>query len=87
MAAALGLDTLSVVPIEIRPSDDDTPLAKLGHLLWCQDGVVSRQQVLDCGFELHDLQRMLRRQELVRVHPGVFVHHIFVHHNGPLAWA
>ena len=43
---------------------------------------MSRQQVIDAGFEVHDLQRMLRRQELVRVHPGVYVHH-----TGPLSWA
>jgi len=70
------------MPIDVRPSDSEEPSSRLGHVLWCQDGVVSRQQVIDSGFEVHDLQRMLRRQDLVRVHPGVFVHH-----NGPLSWA
>jgi hypothetical protein len=70
------------MPLIVRPSDREDPASRLGHLLWCQDGVVSRQQVIDAGFEVPDLQRMVRRQDLVRVHPGVFVHH-----NGPLSWA
>lgn len=46
-----------------------------------QDGVVSRAQLLALGYVPHDLARMVRRKELNRVHPGVFVHH-----TGPLSW-
>ncbi|MEV7431131.1 hypothetical protein AB0N29_16065 [Nocardioides sp. NPDC092400] len=52
----------------------------LAHLLrFVQDGVVSRRQLERLGFRPHDLERMLRRRELSRVHPGVFVDH-----TGPL---
>ncbi len=44
-----------------------------------QDGVITRRQLMDLGWHPHDLKRMLRRRDLTRVHPG-----IFVHHNGPL---
>ncbi len=53
----------------------------LKHLLeWVQDGVVSRRQLLSLHFTHGDLERMLRRKELVRVVPGVFVDH-----TGPLS--
>ncbi|HEX7738372.1 MAG TPA: hypothetical protein VF426_01850 [Marmoricola sp.] len=49
---------------------------ELQHLLqWVQDGVVSRRQLLDLGGADADTRRMLRRRELVRIHPGVFVNH------------
>ena len=51
------------------------------ELLALQSGVVSRRQLTGLGVEVHDLQRMLRRRELVRVHPGVFVDH-----TGSLTW-
>ena len=50
-------------------------------LLAQQSGVVSRRQLIGLGAEPHDLQRMLRRRDLTRVHDGVFVDH-----TGPLNW-
>ncbi|MDO9458389.1 hypothetical protein [Nocardioides sp.] len=48
----------------------------LRHLLeWVQDGVVSRRQLLSLHFTHGDIERMLRRKDLVRVVPGVFVNH------------
>lgn len=61
-----------------------------------QDGTISRAQLLGAGLEPHDLARLLRRRELVRVVPGVFLDHtgdptwsqrawIGIHHVGPEA--
>ena len=51
-------------------------------LLALQSGVVSRRQLLDdAGLQPHDLQRLVRRRDLVRVHDGVFVDH-----TGDLTW-
>jgi hypothetical protein len=36
---------------------------------------VSRRQALTCGLAAYDLERLVRRRELVRVLPGVFVDH------------
>lgn len=50
----------------------------LGHadrLLWAQDGVISRRQVLEAGGSDFDIARMLRRRELTDVHRGVYVSH------------
>ncbi|WP_148615969.1 type IV toxin-antitoxin system AbiEi family antitoxin domain-containing protein [Nocardioides rubriscoriae] len=44
-----------------------------------QDGVVSRRQLLDLGANDDDIERMVRRRELYRRHPGVYVNH-----SGPL---
>lgn len=44
-------------------------------LRWMQDGVVSRQQLLALGATDNDIRRMVRRKELTRAHPGVFVNH------------
>lgn len=59
----------------------------LRRLLRLQDGVVSRRQLEELGCVKHDRARLLRRRELSRVHPGVYVTH-----TGPLtdrqrAWA
>lgn len=48
---------------------------RLRHLLVRQSGVVSRRQAASCGVHDHDLRRLVRRRELARVHPGVFVDH------------
>ncbi|WP_202033179.1 type IV toxin-antitoxin system AbiEi family antitoxin domain-containing protein [Nocardioides sp. WS12] len=40
-----------------------------------QNGVVSRQQLLDLGATDHDIARMLRRRELHAAQPGVYVDH------------
>ena len=44
-------------------------------LLALQSGVVSRRQLHDAGLEPHDLKRLLRQRDLVRLHDGVFVNH------------
>jgi len=59
---------------------DDTDLHHL--LVRVQDGVVSRRQILDLGGTEPDIARMLRRRDLTRVTPGVFVNH-----TGPLTHA
>jgi hypothetical protein len=46
-----------------------------------QDGVVTRAQLLECGLTYADVQRMVRRRELARARPGVFVEH-----TGPPTW-
>lgn len=51
----------------------------LMELLLRQDGVVTRRQLFALGAQLHDIQRMVRRRELRRVAPGVYVNH-----TGPL---
>ncbi|WP_121256244.1 type IV toxin-antitoxin system AbiEi family antitoxin domain-containing protein [Nocardioides ferulae] len=50
-------------------------LATVADLLDLQRGVVSRRQLHERGFAKHDLDRLVRRRELTRVHPGVFVDH------------
>ena len=54
---------------------------ELSRLLELQSGVVSRQQVIACGSQPHDIRRLLRRREWALVHPGVYVDH-----TGPLTW-
>ncbi len=44
-------------------------------LLLDQHGVVSRRQLHDAGLAPHDLARLVRRRELTRLHPGVYVDH------------
>ncbi|MBW8729879.1 MAG: type IV toxin-antitoxin system AbiEi family antitoxin domain-containing protein [Terrabacter sp.] len=44
-------------------------------VLRAQDGVISRTQALECGLDDNDLERLLRRRELARIHPGVYVDH------------
>jgi hypothetical protein len=46
-----------------------------------QDGVISRRQLLACGLTPAAIERLVRRRELTRVHPGVYVEH-----TGPLTW-
>ncbi len=40
-----------------------------------QSGVIARRQVLASGLDDDDIERMLRRREWSRVHPGVYVDH------------
>ena len=56
-------------------------LGELNTLLRRQSGLVSRAQVRTAGGNDNDLRRMVRRRELWRVHPGVFVDQ-----SGPLSW-
>lgn len=44
-------------------------------LLRAQAGVVSRCQLTEAGLRPHDIERLLRHRELVRMLPGVFVDH------------
>lgn len=53
----------------------------LSHVLARQSGVVSRPQALAGGLNDADLRRLVRRRDLTRVHPGVFVEH-----TGELTW-
>lgn len=48
---------------------------RVRSLLDDQAGVVARPQLIAAGLAPHDLQRMVRRRELVRLAPGVFVDH------------
>jgi hypothetical protein len=54
---------------------------RVARLLDVQAGVVSRAQMADAGATDNDLRRMVRRRELSRVHPRVYVDH-----TGPLTW-
>ena len=47
----------------------------LARLLRSQDGVISRQQVLDQGGRASDIRRKRRRREWAVVHDGVYVQH------------
>lgn len=40
-----------------------------------QSGVVSRPQLLKAGLAVHDIRRLLRRREIARLHPGVYLDH------------
>jgi hypothetical protein len=51
------------------------------RILEDQAGVISRWQAIDAGLTENDLRRLLRRRELVVVHPGVCVNH-----TGQLTW-
>jgi len=48
---------------------------EIAELLVRQSGVVSRSQVQAAGLTPADLRRLVRRRDLVRLHPGVFVDH------------
>ncbi len=50
-------------------------------LLSKQDGTISRRQADELGITPVDLRRMVRRRQLARVHPGVYVNH-----TGELTW-
>jgi hypothetical protein len=55
--------------------------AGVAALLREQDGVISRRQVLALGGSDNDIERLLRRREWARVHPGTYVDH-----TGPPSW-
>ncbi|KRA31249.1 MULTISPECIES: type IV toxin-antitoxin system AbiEi family antitoxin domain-containing protein [unclassified Nocardioides] len=59
----------------------DDQRRQLANTLALQGGLVTRSQLTEISFQDHDVARMLRRRELVRVHPGVYVDH-----TGPLSW-
>lgn len=62
-------------------ADGEGPEA-LAFQLAIQDGVVTRWQLEQLGISAVDLRRMVRRRELVRAAPGVFVNH-----TGEPSWA
>jgi hypothetical protein len=47
----------------------------LQSLLADQSGVVTRRQAETAGLQPHHVRRLVRRRELVRLHPGVYVDH------------
>ncbi|MEO7754213.1 MAG: hypothetical protein ABIS35_12455 [Terracoccus sp.] len=53
----------------------------VGRILGMQGGVVARRQALAAGLDDDDLERLLRRRDLSRVHPGVYVGH-----TGAMTW-
>lgn len=55
--------------------------AALDTVLLAQEGVVARRQLADCGFSAAAIRKKLRRGELTRVYPGVYVNH-----TGPRTW-
>lgn len=55
--------------------------ARMDAFLRAQDGVVSRAQLVAAGCAPHDVERMLRRGELVVALPGAYIDH-----NGPRTW-
>ncbi|HQR27997.1 MAG TPA: hypothetical protein PLP61_13240 [Nocardioides sp.] len=59
----------------------------LARTLEQQSGVISRRQVLEAGGGPADLERMLRRRELVRLLPGVYLDHTGEPTWTQLAWA
>ena len=66
------------LPDPERPDEQREPAGldteELEHLLTrVQDGVVSRRQLRELGARDHDIVRLLRRRDLVAVHPGVYV--------------
>lgn len=40
-----------------------------------QDGVIARFQLEQAGARKHDIDRLLRRRDLTRLHPGVYINH------------
>lgn len=52
-----------------------------------QDGVVSRRQLLATGATSRDVERWVRRRELTRLHPGVYVDHTGAPTWRQRAWA
>lgn len=75
---------MSVGPVSPTPRTDTVSVMDLTEMKLAtrrQSGVIARRQVLAAGGTENDLRRMVRRRELQRVHPGVFVDH-----TGPLSW-
>ena len=63
------------------PQGGNVDLTAVRELLREQDGVLARRQALAAGLTDHDLARLVRRRELVRVHTRVYVDH-----TGELSW-
>lgn len=65
----------AVAGIRGRPHHLAVDLTAARGLLTVQDGVVSRRQLLELGVTPPDIARMLRRRELARLLPGVYIDH------------
>jgi hypothetical protein len=61
--------------------DDAVVDPRLQPFLLDQAGVVSRRQAESVGVRRHELERLLRRRQLTRLHPGVYLNH-----TGSPAW-
>ena len=61
--------------------------ARLAPLLLAQCGVVSRVQALRSGLTSENVNRLLRRNELAAIHPGVYVEHTGEPSWDQRAWA
>ncbi|MFC6150054.1 MULTISPECIES: type IV toxin-antitoxin system AbiEi family antitoxin domain-containing protein [Mumia] len=48
---------------------------EMRRILTEQSGVVARRQLLGAGFRPHEVRRLLKRRELTRLFPGVYVDH------------
>lgn len=57
-------------------------MVRVGQVLEAQGGVIARRQALAAGLDDTDLERLLRRREWARAHPGTYVTH-----TGALTWA
>ena len=62
-------------------------LEALAALMEDQDGVISRRQVLELGGSDNDIERLVRRREWARVHPGTYVDHTGPPSRRQLDWA
>jgi hypothetical protein len=62
-------------------------MSDLDDLLRLQSGVIARRQAEGLGLAPHDLERLLRRRQWVRLLPGVFVDHTGVPSWEQRAWA
>ncbi len=54
---------------------ESMPRTAYADLLSLQSGVIARRQLTERGVPPHELERLLRRRDLVRVHDGVFISH------------
>lgn len=60
---------------------------QLAHEIHSQAGIVSWDQLASGGWTTEDVRRAVRRRELVRVHPRVYVHHTGRLNRAERAWA
>lgn len=61
--------------------------SRLLPVLEGQDGVVARRQALAVGLTAENVERLLRRNELAAIHPGVYVDHTGTPSWDQRAWA
>ena len=73
--------TLSVGSSSLDAHGVEMDFAETADLRRRQSGVVARRQLASVGADDADIRRWVRRRELSRVHPGVYVDH-----TGELTW-